>query len=348
MIKTELGRRGFIKRSLVYSFGSIGMAGGLHLLPEISGKEKKLPGGFWPVMMTPYTNKLDIDYPGLKRLITWYEDAGSTGLFANCGSSEMYQLNSQERLDLTRFVVENTSLPVVSTGTFSDTDNGNIEFIKQVADTGVEAVVLIPSMMVKKTASEADLMKSFENILNQTADIALGIYECPGPYHRLISPDMVSTLQSTDRFLYFKDTSCEAAVVQNKIIKAGDSALGIYNAHSPDVLDSIRHGGAGISCIAGNFYPELFSYLWAKGRKRKVLRSVQKANAFILANDRVIGNKYPRAAKYFMNLRGLDLTINTRKNTPELNSTDKEKLDQLWEDLQNLSSELKIPLATYV
>jgi 4-hydroxy-tetrahydrodipicolinate synthase len=298
-------------------------------------------------MMTPFNEDLSIDYQGLKRLIRWYEDSGATGLFANCGSSEMYDLSSQERLDLTKFVVENTNLPVVSTGTFSNSIAENVDFIKKIYDTGVHAVVLIPSVMVKKEESDATLQNSFDGILNRTGNIPLGIYECPSPYSRLISPEMLDTLQKTGRFLYFKDTTCDAAKVVKKIEITSNSDLGIYNAHSPDVLHSIQHGGAGMSCIAGNYYPELFSYLWQHGRQQEVSESVKKVNDFVLANKSVIGKKYSIGAKYFMNLRGLDLNVNSRKKILPLDNADKARLDLLWKELSDLGETLDIHMPTY-
>lgn len=342
-----LDRRKFVKTSLLYSFGGLGVYSGLNLIPSSPKGMKKLPGGFWPVMMTPYTKDRKIDYPALERLIGWYEDAGSTGLFPNCGSSEMYQLSPEERIDLTKFVVEHSRLPVVSTGTFSGDQKEDSEFIKQIYDTGVEAVVVIPAIMVPREADDHALLSAFDGLLENTGNIPLGVYECPGPYHRLIPPAMLGELQESERFLYFKDTSCDAAVVDRKIEAVGSSSMGIYNAHSPDVLHSIRHGGAGISCIAGNFYPELFSYLWKYGRSKKVSDSVRKVNEFILTNDSVIGNKYPLAAKYFMNIRGLDLSVNSRKNTAPLEQADKEKLDKLWGELLHLSEEVDVEIISY-
>ena len=347
MLKERLDRRSFIRRSLVYSIGGIGLSSGLSYIPTHSINMKKLPGGFWPVMMTPFKNDMSIDYRGLKRMIRWYEDAGSGGLFANCASSEMYQLSPQERIDLTKFVVDNTHLPVVSSGTFVGKPNDDADFIKQIYNTGVEAVVLIPSILVPKEADETRLMKAFEEVIKSTGNVPLGIYECPGPYKRLIPLEILDKLQDTGRFLYFKDTSCDASVVDQRINVVESSSLGIYNAHSPDALHSIRHGGAGISSIAGNFYPELFSYLWKKGRKKKITKSVREVNDFILANDPVIGNKYPVAAKYFMNLRGLDIQVNSRKFSTALEQSDKDKLDFLWKNLIDLTDKYKIDLVTY-
>lgn len=342
---TKLDRRKFISTGFMGALGTMWISSGFKNLPLHSKSKKKLSGGFWPVMMTPYNEDLSIDYSGLKRLIRWYEAAGAQGLFANCASSEMYQLSAQERIDLTRFVVMNSNVPVVSTGTFYHNADENIEFINKIYDTGVEAVVIIPSIIVGKKDSNEELMKHFDELINKTADIPLGIYECPSPYRRLIYPEMLNKLQKTGRFYYFKDTSCDAALVDQKIKVSADSSLGIYNAHSPDVLHSIRHGGAGISCIAGNFYPELFSYLWKEGRAKTVSSSVNKVNDFILANDRNISKKYPIAAKYFMNLRGLDVTVTSRKKSSQLDDSDKQRLDLVWKNLRGLSESIQLDLA---
>ncbi|HEY7159689.1 MAG TPA: dihydrodipicolinate synthase family protein, partial [Acidobacteriota bacterium] len=44
--------------------------------------------GYIPVMLTPFKDNGAIDYEGLSRLIEFYLDAGVSGLFANCLSSE--------------------------------------------------------------------------------------------------------------------------------------------------------------------------------------------------------------------------------------------------------------------
>lgn len=339
-------RRDFISAGLMTTLGGVWLSSGFEKL-SLDDLDNKLPGGFWPVMMTPFNEDLSVDYKGLKRLIRWYEDTGSTGLFANCGSSEMYKLSNQERIDITKFVVKHSRLPVVSTGTFSQNVEENADFIKKIYDTGVKAVVMIPSVMVKKEENDSALLNSFNGILSKTGNIPLGIYECPSPYSRLVSPEILNKLQKTGRFLYFKDTTCNADMVAEKIKIASSSNLGIYNAHSPDVLHSIRHNGAGMSCIAGNYYPELFSYLWKNGRDKEISESVKKVNDFILANKSVIGKKYSIAAKHFMNLRGLDLKVNSRNTTATLDSTEKARLEQLWKELSNLGKELKIDILTY-
>jgi 4-hydroxy-tetrahydrodipicolinate synthase len=53
--------------------------------------------GFIPVMLTPFKNNGAIDYDALTKLTEFYLEAGAAGLFANCLSSEMYELEPDER-----------------------------------------------------------------------------------------------------------------------------------------------------------------------------------------------------------------------------------------------------------
>jgi 4-hydroxy-tetrahydrodipicolinate synthase len=43
--------------------------------------------GIVPVMLTPFTDQGEIDYPGLERLIEWYLEKGADALFAIAQSS---------------------------------------------------------------------------------------------------------------------------------------------------------------------------------------------------------------------------------------------------------------------
>ena len=61
-------------------------------MKDTSGK------GFVPVMLTPFKENRAIDFDGLTRLTEWYLQAGAKGLFANCQSSEMYELSDDEKL----------------------------------------------------------------------------------------------------------------------------------------------------------------------------------------------------------------------------------------------------------
>jgi 4-hydroxy-tetrahydrodipicolinate synthase len=306
----------------------------------------KLPKGLWPVMITPFTTNNHIDLGGLERLTNMYLEAGANGMFANCLSSEMYQLTSDERLLLTKNVVKfcENKVPVVATGTFSRDIKENSEFIKKIHDTGVKAVILISSLLVEPDESEDILKARLEQIMSETGNIPLGVYECPVPYKRLLSPAIMQWMASTERFVYHKDTSCNSLSLAKKAEAVKDTNFGLYNADTSTALDSLDSGSRGISPISANFYPEPYSYLlreyFANGRTKKLNR----LHAFLTMMDRLTHTFYPYSAKFFLQKRGLKIETNTRIPTETLTNVDKIRFDALMESFKALADMYEIKL----
>ena len=70
----------------------------------------------WPVMLTPFTERGEVDYDGLEKLIEFYEEGGSDGLFATCQSSEIFYLSLEERTKIASFVKKHAHIPVIASG----------------------------------------------------------------------------------------------------------------------------------------------------------------------------------------------------------------------------------------
>src|SRR3982750_4666341 len=100
---------------------------------------------FVPVMITPFNLKARVDYDAVATLIDFYLAAGVKGFFANCLSSEMFSISEDERLELTKYIVQyvNGPVPVVATGSFGLTIEDKADFTKQIYATGIDAVILI-------------------------------------------------------------------------------------------------------------------------------------------------------------------------------------------------------------
>ncbi len=242
-----------------------------------------------------------------------YLDSGANGMFANCLSSEMFQLTNEERLLLTKTIVEHCrdKVPVVSSGTFFKDNKQNADFIKKIYDLGVDAVILISGILVEPGESDDVLKKRLEEIMSSTGDIPMGLYECPVPYKRVISSEMMQWLASTGRFWYHKDTTCNAPLIKKKVAGVKGSTFNLYNADTVTSLQSLRDGAAGISPISGNFYPELYGHflkLYREGKKDEL----ETLNNYLCVMDRITHDFYPWSAKFFLEKRGFNLCTNTR------------------------------------
>jgi 4-hydroxy-tetrahydrodipicolinate synthase len=155
--------------------------------------EKALKKGFVPVMLTPFEQNGEIDYEALRRLTGFYLDAGASGLFANCLSSEMYELSGRERLRIIEQIVHDVkgAVPVVATGSFGSSTAEQADSIKKVYDKGVDAVILITGLLANARESAAVFEERVEELLDLTPGIPVGFYECPVPYKRILSPEQL-------------------------------------------------------------------------------------------------------------------------------------------------------------
>ena len=97
-----------------------------------------------------------------------------------------------------------------------------------------------------------------QQTLHVSKSVPLGLYECPAPYHRLLTPAMLKWIASTGRFLWIKDTSRQNALITEKInvLKTvKDSPFRWYNGNVTTTLHSLKAGGDGYGGVSANFYP---------------------------------------------------------------------------------------------
>jgi len=299
---------------------------------------------FVPVMITPFKSDLSIDYDGLSGLIDFYLASGARGFFANCASSEMYHLNNEERLALTRHVVKrvNGAFPVVATGSFGASVEEKAEFAKKMYDTGVNAVILIPSLFAAKDQNDAYLIDELKKFFWLTGSIPMGTYECPSPYKRIITPDVLRYLLSTNRLTYHKDTSLDVAKIKEKLEIAKNSSLELYDAHTPNALQSLQAGAKGISCIAGNFYPEMFAWMCRNIDDPSLQEEVKWLQSELTRTDSLISQGYPISAKYFLQKRGVPIDTYTRTGKSKLTVEQQQILDQTLKTVATWSNKLEI------
>ena len=182
--------------------------------------------GFIPVMLTPFSSNGSIDFAALTQLTEIYLQAGASGLFANCLSSEMFELTDVERIQAIKHVINVVAgeVPVIATGTFGGEILKQADFVKRVNDTGVQAVIAITSLLADEKEHDEVFDANVFELLKQTDKVPIGFYECPVPYKRVLKPIQLQRFVETGRVIYHKDTSC--ALSQIVVIRA------LTNGHS--------------------------------------------------------------------------------------------------------------------
>lgn len=272
-------------------------------------QKNDIRNGIYPTMITPYTRGNELDEDALRRLVQWYWEKGCHGIFAACQSSEIFFLSLQERCRSVEIVKKESlrlaardhkaPMTIVASGHISDELSKQAEELTMIHEAGADAIVIITNRLDISRTDEIKWLRELSQLLQRLPDnIPLGIYECPTPYKRLLSPQMLKEVRDSGRFVFFKDTCCDPNLLRERAEYLSGSGLKLFNANAQTLLLSLRTGGSGYCGIMANFHPELYVWLYdnyqIKGEALEYLADVLSMTAFseVLA--------YPITAKYFL------------------------------------------------
>lgn len=258
--------------------------------------------GCFPVMLTPFTASREIDFAALDALTEWYLDHGATGLFACCQSSEIGQLGWEERIALAKHVVARVRgrVPIVAAGTIGVGDPAaEAGCLRQMAATGVDAAVVITGHIVPQAADDRQAGDALARLADAAGGTPLGLYECPRPYKRLVSPAELARLARDGRWRYLKDTACDVDITAAKIRACAGTPLRVFDAHAAHLAASCAAGAAGASPIVANLVPDLVAQL-CRDRDPELQAAITALGALVELG-------YPHATKQALVFGGLRL-----------------------------------------
>ncbi|NSF72426.1 dihydrodipicolinate synthase family protein [Blautia wexlerae] len=284
---------------------------------------KEFPNGVYPVMLTPFTENNEVDYEALGKLVDWYIEKGVNGLFADCQSSEMFFLSLEERVKIGEFVKKHADgrVPVVTSGHISDSLEDQAKELTAIAGTGADAVILLTNRLAKENESDEVWLENLKKLLEMIPkDVPLGFYECPYPYKRIISPELLKWCANTGRFYFIKDTSCDIENMKAKLEVIKGTNLKLFNANTSTLLETLELGASGYSGVMANFHPELYVKLCNIYKENP--SKARKIADFLTVASLIERQVYPVNAKFYQKSIGNFNSIMTRtRDIKELNAT---------------------------
>lgn len=276
-----------------------------------------LPRGCWPVLLTPLDERGGLDLPALARYVEWTIEQGAAGLFTAAMSSEVFELTPAERDELVAEVVRiaDGRVPVVAAALSDGDPAALVGAARRVHERGAASVVLLAGDLAGADEDETTLRVRLKAIMAALPEVDLGLYECPKPYHRLLSTELLGWAASTGRFTFFKDTSLDPQVRKDRVAVTAGSRLRLYNAEACSLVESVTAGFHGFSGCVADVYPSL------------VARAVDLAGAdaaeagdlqrVLTAADHGLSAHWPASAKYVVGeMFGLGVTEISRMAPP--------------------------------
>ncbi len=307
----------------------------------------EINAGVYPTMITPFTASGEVDYETAAKLTEWYIDKGCHGIFAVCQSSEMFFLSLEEKSRLARTVIQTAhakdpAVSIVCSGHTSDDLGAQVEELTAMQEAGADAVVWVSNRLDQQQEGDAVWLKNAETLLGRLpAEMTLGIYECPVPYKRLLTPEILEWCKQTERFAFIKDTCCHPELLVERLQQLDGSSVRLFNANAQTLLHTLKNGAAGFSGIMANFYPELF--VWLYENRQSQPEKAERLQQLITVCEYATIGCYPVSAKYAQQVRGVPMETYTRSVDPaKLGSYQKFVVDRTLELTEYAMHELGI------
>lgn len=286
--------------------------------------------GCWPTMITPFTEDNTLDFKGISALVDWYIEHGCDGIFAVCQSSEMFYLSDQEKLDLAKAVKDAADgrVKVIASGHTADDHGKQVEQLGNMAETGVDAVVLVANRMAKENEGADVFDKNANDIFRQLPDVTFGLYECPYPYLRLLTDDFLSECAKTGKLVFLKDVSCSNEIEERRIKLVQGTNLALFNANTSTLLDSLIAGYHGYNGVMANFHIDLYKWMFDHFRTEPEL--AREISDFLTVAGVSEARAYPVNAKYHFDKTDIPMSLVTRsKSISLLNENARHEIDSL-------------------
>lgn len=271
-------------------------------------------------MITPFTEDNRVDFKAIKAMVEWYVQKGSNGIFAVCQSSEMFFLSEREKLDIAKAVKDAAAgrVKVIASGHTADELSKQIDELGRMAQTGVDAVVLVSNRLAKEHEGEDVFRRNAEKVFTQLPEVTFGMYECPYPYRRLCTNDFLADCAAKERMVFLKDVSCANAILNERVGIVKGSQLSLFNANTSTLLDSLIAGYDGYNGVMANFHLDIYKWLYLNFRSQPKL--AREVSDFLTVSGIVEMRTYPTCAKYHMNATGVPMALTTRsKNVADFN-----------------------------
>lgn len=265
-------------------------------------------------MITPYKKDGSVDIETALRYVDWYFENGLTGIFAVCQSSEIFYLSLEERVELNSAVYRRAKeleqksgrpFRVVSSGHVGNTHEEQVKELNAIWQSGTDALILITNRLDINNEGDDVWIENCRRLIDELpCDVKLGLYECPYPYKRLVTPKILDFCLSTGKFYYMKDTCCDPAEIARRCEQLKGSEFKLLNANCQTLLDSMRNGAEGYCGIMCNYHPRLYAWICEnydlQPTKAELVQAVIGTFGFTES-----GLPYPLSAKYHMNLCGI-------------------------------------------
>ncbi|MCW4051332.1 MAG: 4-hydroxy-tetrahydrodipicolinate synthase [Candidatus Bathyarchaeota archaeon] len=211
--------------------------------------------GSWPALVTPFTEKDEVNYDMLRKLVNFHAENNSTGVLLMGSTGEAILLTKDERKKIIDTVIDeaNGKVPVM-VGVAATSTRDTLENAKYAKEAGADCGLVVQPPYIKPTQNA--LYHYFKDAADAT-DLPLVIYNNPERCGVNVEPETIARLARHENIVAIK----EAGPNPYGVMRTIELTRGNFNvlccdcafyALIPVVMAS---GGKGTSNVTGSMCP---------------------------------------------------------------------------------------------
>jgi len=202
--------------------------------------------GIFPIVVTPFTEGLELDEAGLRRVVRFCIEAGARGLVGPANASEFGTLSDDERKRWIEIVVSEAAaqVPVIAATTCGHALPA-VALSRFAQDAGAACIMSMPPHVMHPDAAGC---YEYYRALSSALDIPIMIQNYVGPVGTPMTPELIGRMcRELPHVEYVKEETVPSSrMVSLTIAAAGAHCKGVFGGQAGQyLLDEYRRGAVG-------------------------------------------------------------------------------------------------------
>ncbi len=208
-------------------------------------------------LVTPFTSKMEVDYPALEKLVNHVIDGGVEYLVVSGTTGESATITRTEKTEILEFVkkINNGRKPIV----FGIGGNNTAALVNEIRSTDLEGVTAILSASPYYNKPTQEGIYQHYKTLSEASPLPIILYNVPGRTASNLSAGTTLRLARDFRnIIAIKEASGNMEQIM-QIINEKPQGFMVISGDDNLTLPMIACGGEGVISVSGQGFPKVFT-----------------------------------------------------------------------------------------
>lgn len=294
------------------------------------GTDAPLFGRVITAMITPFDDSDKIDFKAVEKLVNHLVQTGTSAIVVSGTTGESPTLDSQEKKDLLKSVLEITgTCAKVIMGTGYNDTRKSVQASKEAEKMGAHGLLVVAPYYNKPSA--AGLLAHFGEVANSTS-LPIFVYNIPGRTGINITSETMLKLTDRHKNIYALKDSTGSVDQAGEIAGAARQDFRIYSGDDYLTLPFLSVGGAGVVSVASHVVGAQVKEMCDAYFDSKLDRARELHYKYLPVFKALFAAPNPTCVKYALSKMGL-CKENLRLPLIPLDAQQKATLDKVLEQL---------------